>query len=1012
MKHRVSLGVVFLVLAAMASRAEDPLPSAERLKTSPVLRHLVPNPMVPGTGGVAAGTLAAMHVTEGFRVDVVAAEPAIRQPVAFAWDARGRLWIAEAYSYPTRREAGKGLDRIVILSDGDGDGVFEGHQVFAEGLNLVSGLEVGFGGVWVGAAPELLFLADANGDDRADGAPEVLLDGFGYQDTHECLNSFHWGPDGWLYGIQGVFNLAHIGRPGASAGDRQELRAGVWRYHPTRRVFEVFAHGGSNPWGLDHDADGELFMTHCRSYWGRGCTTHVVQGGHFWNQANANHAPFIVADPPPEYPEFRNYLLASARYDHGAGGAGERGSDAIYGGHSHVGTMIYLGDNWPETYRGHLFTHNLHGHQMNHQVNRRLGSGFDTVHAGQDMLFCTDPRYVAIDLQYGPDGAVYVIDWYDQQHCHNPNDQRWDRGNGRVYRVAYAKDYHPIRVDLGQESDAGLLRLLAHRNEWHVRMARRLLQERGARGALQSGTVETLRAGVVDTGLAAGLRLRYLWALHAVGGLRLSQAERLLRDADEQLRGWTVQLLAEQSLTDAGVQGRLREMARNDPSAVVRRRLASAAQRVSEDLGVDLLISLARRAEDASDRHLPYLVWHGLAPRIGQDRVWRAVLETGWPVMKEWAYWYGAVTGQEGVRRAVRSVASLPAGEPRRRRLSGLWLALKPRGTVPRVEEWLEAMAVLRTDTDPVVQRLTDLIGTALGDTSRMEDLRQVLADTGRPVEERLHAFEVVARGVSPGSLPVLLGLLDDVTLRERVLPVLARYDAPEVASALIGRMDRFPPAIQTAAVNTLVRRVGFASALLDAIETGKIPRSRLGAYQVRELAALRDAGLNNRVTKVWGRIEGSAGERQERISAYEKTFNEAPLWAYDSKAGRGHYQRLCASCHVLGMDGQRLGPELTGAGRNGIRYLLENIVDPNAVVGVDFEQTLLELKGGDVVSGLVIAEGADAVTVRTVAEERVIPKAEVERRRRPGGSLMPEGLLEGLEPRERLELLKYLSSN
>lgn len=144
-----------------------------------------------------------------------------------------------------------------------------------------------------------------------------MLDGFGFQDTHECLNSFLWGPDGWLYGNQGVFNTAHIGKPGTTQEKRVELRAGVWRYHPARHEFEIFAHGGSNPWGLDYDERGQILMTHCRSYWGRGCTTHVIQGGHFWNQANANHAPFIVANPPGDFPGFRNFLLASARYDHG-----------------------------------------------------------------------------------------------------------------------------------------------------------------------------------------------------------------------------------------------------------------------------------------------------------------------------------------------------------------------------------------------------------------------------------------------------------------------------------------------------------------------------------------------------------------------------------------------------------------------------------------------------------------------------------------------------------------------
>jgi len=339
--------ILFAILFVPRAFAEEPLPSVERLKTSPVLQHLKPNTLSSPARTPAEQTVAQMYLPEGFRAELVVAEPDLHQPIAFAFDERGRIWVAEAYSYPQKRLAGQGLDKIVIFEDRDGDGKFETRKVFAEGLNLVSGLEVGYGGVWVGAAPELLFIPDRNHDDVPDGPPEVLLDGFGYQDMHECLNSFLWGPDGWLYGNQGVFNLAHIGKPAAADSERTELRAGVWRYHPVRHQFEIFAEGGSNQWGLDYDQRGQLFMTHCRSYWGRGGVTHVIQGGHYWNQANANYAPFIIANPLKEFPNFQNYLLASARHDHGAGGAGERGTDAIYGGHSHVGTMIYLGDNWP-----------------------------------------------------------------------------------------------------------------------------------------------------------------------------------------------------------------------------------------------------------------------------------------------------------------------------------------------------------------------------------------------------------------------------------------------------------------------------------------------------------------------------------------------------------------------------------------------------------------------------------------------------------------------------------------
>ncbi|HET6424678.1 MAG TPA: PVC-type heme-binding CxxCH protein, partial [Planctomycetaceae bacterium] len=369
-------------------------PTAWRSTFSPLLQHLVPNAVKPGAVEPGTETTAKMFVPEGFSVDVITAEPELHQPMAFMFDGKGRLWVVEGHSYPQKRPDGEGLDRILIFADRDHDGTFETRTVFAEGLNLVSGMEVGHGGVWVGAAPQLLFIPDRDGDDRPDSEPEVLLDGFGYADTHETLNSFMWGPDGWLYGNQGVFNISKIGIPGAADEQRVGLSAGVWRYHPTRCRFEVFAHGGSNQWGLDYDEVGQIFMTYCRSFWGRGDTTHVMQGGHFWNQVNAGYAPFISAQAMPGRPWMANYLLASARYGHGEGGSGKPGSNDVYGGHSHVGTMIYLGDNWPADFRNRLFTHNLHGHQINQQINRREAGGYNTIHAGSDMLFCSDPQYI------------------------------------------------------------------------------------------------------------------------------------------------------------------------------------------------------------------------------------------------------------------------------------------------------------------------------------------------------------------------------------------------------------------------------------------------------------------------------------------------------------------------------------------------------------------------------------------------------------------------------------------
>ncbi|MBX3733093.1 MAG: hypothetical protein KF791_10915 [Verrucomicrobiae bacterium] len=1003
----LGLGLVLCVAA------EEPQPGAERLQSSPVLRSLRPNPVARTPVSAAEETVARMHVPEGFRVDLVAAEPEVHQPIALAWDARGRLWVAEAHSYPTRRPPGEGEDRLVILADRDGDGRFETRRVFAEGLNLVSGFAVGHGGVWVGAAPELLFLPDADQDDVPDSAPRVLLDGFGFQDTHECLNSFLWGPDGWLYGIQGVFNYGRIGRPGSPDAGRQELRAGVWRYHPVRHEFEVFAHGGSNPWGLDHDAHGQLFMTHCRSYWGGGGTTHVIQGGQFWNQANANYAPWIIANPPREFPEFRNFLLASARYDHGAGGAGAPGSDAIYGGHSHVGTLIYQGDNWPDRYRGHLFTHNLHGHQINHQVNHREGSGFHTVHGGDDVLFCTDPQYVAVALVSGPDGAVYFSDWCDLQHCHNPHTERWDRSNGRIYRMVHLAGWTPRNPDLTQRSDADLVRLLTHRNAWHARTARRLLAERAAAGRpLDPAAAEAIRE-LATAGATAADRLQGLWTAHAAlpGADALRTAA--LSDPDEFVRAWGVQLSAEAGAPlPESVRSTVLRMASDDPSALVRLHLAAASQRLPAELGWLLVEALARHTEDREDRNLPPLLWTALAPRLVEDpgRALALARTTAIPRLADWIHWYAATLGGDPLERSVAAWSETPDQWPRR--LAGLWLALEPRGPLPMPTAWTTLGPRLAAHPDPRLARLSQRVAAAFGDTTAFPELRAVLADPGRPADQRRHAFAVLGRAADPAAFTVFVALLDEPDYRTDALRLLARFDTLDVPAALLKRQADWDDATRNAAFEVLTRRPAHALALLQAVADGRVPRNQLTALHMRQLGELRDARVDAQIARSWGRIQSSPEDLLARMAGLQHTFEEAPLWAYDGRAGRRHFQQLCAPCHVLGPDGSRLGPELTGAGRNGIRYYLENILDPDAVVGTDYQMTSVETRAGDVVSGLVLQETDTAITLRTPAEERVIAKADVVRRERSERSLMPGGLLESLNAREQLELLKYLTEN
>lgn len=987
-----------------------------RLSSSPVLWHLRDNPAKPSPIANAPGqkVIAGMKLVHGFQAELIAAEPELHQPIAMAFDDRGRIWVVEAFSYPNKQPEGQGKDRIRIFEDKDGDGVFETRKTFIEKLNLVSGLEVGFGGVWVGAAPHLLFIPDKNRDDVPDGPAQVLLDGWGWQDTHETLNSFTWGPDGWLYGCHGVFTHSLVGKPGTPDAQRQKIRAGVWRYHPTRHEFEVFAHGGSNQWGLDFNSVGHLFMTHCRSFHGGGGTTYVLRNGHYWNQANNDYAPFISNRGPDFAPTLRNYLLASARYDSGEGGAGKPGTTAVYGGHSHVGTMIYLGDNWPETYRDHLFTHNLHGHQINHQINVRTGSAYETFHAGYDVGFVPDATYLPVDLQYGPDGAVYTIDWSDTQHCHNPRTEIWDRTNGRLYRVAWAATYKPVKVDLAAKSDAELAALHTHTSEWHVRMARKSLQERAAVRPLDAGALAAVRTQASDTKADLVSQLRALWTLHATGNLDAARLEAALAHTSEVIRGWAIQLGTERPGALAISPARLATLAAQDSSSLVRLAVASAVPALPLAERWPVAAALAQRAEDATDRYLPKMTWFALAPGVAGDlpRALDLAARTPQPTLTDSILWFIARTPAGRDQIAAR-IARLPDAAAARA-LRVLAFSLESEAGLKMPVEWDKVSARFATSMEPAAKGAWEQLSALFGDKAVLAPIRARLADAKTPLAERRRAVDLLRRAGDTESTALLVKLLDDRTLRGAVIPLLANAsDTNAVAAGLIERFNGFSASERTATLSALTAKPPLALSLLQAVEAGKFEKKHLTALHARQLRNLRNAEVTRALDRVWGRTGETSNDAKATIARLGDVYRNAPLWSYDAKAGRAVYERLCVSCHAMdtGSSVGKLGPNLNGTWRNGVAYFLENIIDPNAVVGTDFQLNLVTKKDGSVISGMIEKESDTALLVRTMTETVNVPKADIKTREVTTQSLMPAGLLEALPEKEMIELLLFLTT-
>jgi putative membrane-bound dehydrogenase-like protein len=562
---------------------------------------LPPLDPVPNAGLSGIEAAKAMTPPKGFKITLAAAEPDIVRPIAFTIDWKGRLWVVEGHTYPVPAPEGQGRDRILIFEDTNGDGTLDNRKVFMEGLNLISGIEVGMGGVWLGAAPYLLFIPTDFENDKPKSEPQKLLDGFGTQDTHETLNSLRWGPDGWLYGTHGVFTYSKVGKPQTTDNERVKLNAGVWRFHPTKQVFEVFAEGTSNPWGLDFNDYGHPFITACvipHLY-------HVIQGGRYERQAGKHFNPYIYDD-----------IKTIADHVHWLGDrgphAGNFRSASAGGGHAHAGAMIYLGGSWGKEYRNTIFMNNINGSRFNMDELVREGSGYVGKHK-KDFMAMNDSWSQWLNFRYDPSGSVYAIDWYDKNQCHSRNPDVHDKTMGRIFKISHENDKF-TQADLRKATDAELVNYHLNQNEWYVRQARTILQERGGNEAVYAGLKSILNTNPDET-----RKLRALWTLHVTNGLNEKELNELLKNPSEYIRSWAIQLLIENKAISNETLQIFEQLAKNDKSALVLLYLAAAMQRIEPIQRWNVVEALTQKEEDASDHNLPLMVWYAAEPLADID---------------------------------------------------------------------------------------------------------------------------------------------------------------------------------------------------------------------------------------------------------------------------------------------------------------------------------------------------------------------------------------------------------
>ncbi len=993
----------------------------------PILSPVMAKDMAEGLSPEDAAEY--MTVPPGFKVQLAAGEPMVHQPVAMCFDHKGRLWVAEAHTYPLRAEKGEGNDKILIFEDTTGDGIFDSSKTFIEGLNLVSGLEVGFGGVYVGAAPYLMFIPDRDGDDVPDRSPLalreeplrevdklqfpddvppgaiVLRDGFGWQDTHETLNTFIWGPDGWLYGCHGVFTYSKVGKPGAADEDRLPLNASVWRYHPQKDVFEAFMNGTSNPWGVDFNDKGQAFLTACviPHLW------HVIQGGRYHRQGGQHFNPYTYEDIKTiaDHAHYAGNIADHAWWGHEPKAAGAT-ADAG-GGHAHCGAMIYLGDNWPDEYRHKIYFNNVHGNRINCDVlEPEAGSGFVGQH-GQDLLLANDHYFRGINLRYGPDGSVYLIDWYDKNACHRTNPEIWDRSNGRIYRISYGVG-KSSEFDGVEWNDQQLIAAHEHKNDWYVRTARKLLMDRGCSPDMANAFWKM----ATDSKKPVESRLRYLWTLHACDALSERRTLQLLDDKEEYVRAWAIQFELEDKSAPESVLRRLRELASRDPSPVVRMYLTSALQRLPNDQRWEIASALAMHAEDAEDHNLPLLLWYGVEPLVAEipRKAIDLALETKIPTLRHFIF-RRAAAQNETLPVVIAALGRSKDPELQQLIMDEMMVSFEGRVAIPMPDVWKDAYEVLAQSNEQRIRDRADQIAVLFGDQRVFGPMRALLADPQQETARRRQALDVLVKGQDKQSADVLLSdaVIDNFDLQSAAIRGLSTLRNDRTPAVLLARYTKLGNDARADAISTLVSRPEWAKLLLTSIGDGTVPSGDLHAYHVRQILSFQEDELNELLKMHWGEIRETAADRKEQAARWKKELTPRSLTKANLGNGRRIFLKTCQNCHRLFGTGGQIGPDITGSNRANLDYIFENILDPSAVVGRDYQMTVVALKDGRVVSGLLRQETDSALTIQTINDKVVVPIAEIEERSLSSVSMMPERQLDPMSKDEVRDLVAYLGS-
>ncbi|HWL07912.1 MAG TPA: PVC-type heme-binding CxxCH protein [Planctomicrobium sp.] len=1001
-----------------------------------------------GLGQIGDGTdpletdeaLKRFKLDDGLKIELIAAEPKVMQPLYLSFDERGRMWVTQYLQYPF--PAGlkiirydqylraifddvprppphhvPGKDLITVFEDTDGDGVYDSSKDVITGLNIATAAISGRGGIWVMNTPYLLFYPDANGDDIPDGDPEVRLSGFGLEDTHAVANSLAWGPDGWLYGAMGSTTTANV-----SSKTTKDVRFEgqcIWRYHPETDVFEVFAEGGGNTFSLEFDSVGRLFSG----------TNHGNTRGMYYPQGSYGEKNFGKHGPLTN-------PYAFGYFSH----MGHEGDRARFP----QTFVIYEGGTLPERYAGHIIAANALHHRVWGSAISSDGSTYKTVD-DPNLVETDDTWFRPVDVKVGPDGAVYLADWYDSRLSHVDPRDTWHKESGRIYRIQGKEVASQRFTDFSKLSDSELIERFTDTNKWKQFTAVRVLSDRLRGTKEESSTLTELR--ILANSDKPGA-LQALWTLASAQQVQESELTALLAHPQEHVRRWAVRLLGDARQIQPDTAQRLVQLAKTEANIQVRSQLASTARRLATPYALPILVELIQQDDNLADPHLPLLIWWGLESHCGEQvcnsdpqiGVQLSTQETNSPraqlldLFRDQKLWSRPIVQQvlasrlmrrfalEGIQEqksgtdspallACEQLLQLAPADARSLLMGGFLeayqgreIAALPAGLKQSIQDYQKSLG----ESDLV-------LGVRLGDAQAVKSAIQAITSNNTDLPTRFALIETFGEIDLPQAVPALLGLLRSPSsgIKKAALQSLTRYSDPKIGQQICALFQSTLPdehGLREASFRVLASRGVWTTQLLDLIERNHLPARAVPHDIVQQLRLHPDEQLQERINRIWGRTRESSEEKTAEIARVRKLLTGTSATEANMAQGKQLYTKHCATCHTLFSEGGQIGPNLTGYERSNLDFMLLAVIDPSAGIREEYIQFQVVTEDGRILTGLVIDQTPTTVTIRSANNQTtVLAREEIEILQAMTSSLMPEGLLKDLSEEETVALFQYL---